>query len=29
MESLYISGGIFGRNVREELSNIRQGEQEK
>jgi hypothetical protein len=29
MESSYISGGIFGRNVIEELSNRRQEDQEK
>jgi hypothetical protein len=29
MKSLYISGGIFRRNVIEELSNRRQEEQEK
>jgi hypothetical protein len=29
MKSLYISGGIFGSNVIEELSNRRQEAQEK
>jgi hypothetical protein len=29
MESSYISGGIFGRNIIEELSNRRQEDQEK
>ena len=29
MESLYISSGIFGRSVIEELSNRRQEDQEK